>query len=73
MAEVFINEFHYDNDGTDIGEFIELAVADGVDLRGWFLLLYNGSNGSVYDTVDLSGFSITDQDAMPYPQLLKAL
>ncbi|GAC15406.1 ExeM/NucH family extracellular endonuclease [Aliiglaciecola lipolytica] len=59
-ADVFINEFHYDNSSTDSGEAIEIAGTAGTDLSGWSLVLYNGSNGSVYDTTALSG-SIPDQ------------
>ncbi|MGB3790018.1 MAG: ExeM/NucH family extracellular endonuclease [Phormidesmis sp.] len=60
MVSVFINEFHYDNDGTDVGEFIEIAGPSGSDLVGWSLVLYNGSNGSVYGTTALGG-TIADQ------------
>ena len=52
---VFINELHYDNVGTDVGEFVEIAGPAGTSLSGWSLVLYNGSNGSVYDTINLSG------------------
>ncbi len=52
---VFLNEIHYDNSGSDVGEFIELAGVAGTDLTGWSLVLYNGSNGEVYETVTLSG------------------
>jgi predicted extracellular nuclease len=44
----WINEFHYDNDGTDEGEFIEVAFAEGTDLTGWSIVRYNGANGAVY-------------------------
>ena len=50
MASVFINEFHYDNTGGDIGEFIEIAGPAGTDLTGWSIVRYNGSNGEVYTT-----------------------
>ncbi len=53
--KVWINEFHYDNTGSDVGEFIELAGTAGVDLTGWSIVLYNGSNGTAYNTIDLSG------------------
>ncbi|WP_322132531.1 ExeM/NucH family extracellular endonuclease [Antiquaquibacter oligotrophicus] len=52
---VFINEFHYDNDGADVGEAIEVAAAPGTDLTGWSIVLYNGSNGASYGTLPLSG------------------
>ena len=57
--EVFINEIHYDNVGTDVGEAIEIAGPAGTDLSGWSIVLYNGSNGTVYNTRNLSG-SIPD-------------
>lgn len=53
--QVFINEFHYDNAGTDVGEAIEIAGPAGTDLTGWSIVLYNGANGAVYDTKNLSG------------------
>jgi predicted extracellular nuclease len=56
----FINEIHYDNDGADTGEAIEVAGPAGTDLTGWSLVLYNGNGGGMYDTIDLSGV-IPDQ------------
>ncbi|MCZ2835960.1 ExeM/NucH family extracellular endonuclease [Modestobacter sp. VKM Ac-2985] len=51
----FISEFHYDNDGTDVNERVEVAAAPGTDLTGWTLVGVNGNNGQVYDTKALSG------------------
>lgn len=53
----FINEFHYDNVGTDVGEFIEIAGGAGWSLAGWSLVLYNGNptQRNVYSTTPLSG------------------
>ncbi|MGH8911493.1 MAG: ExeM/NucH family extracellular endonuclease [Acidimicrobiia bacterium] len=51
----WINEIHYDNEGTDTGEAIEVAGPAGTDLTGWSIVLYNGSNGAVYNTNVLSG------------------
>lgn len=59
-TNVFINEFHYDNDGTDTGEAIEIAGTAGTDLTGWDLILYNGNNGAAYNTTPLNG-TIADQ------------
>lgn len=64
----WINEIHYDNKGSDRGEFVEIAGTAGTDLTGWTLLAYNGSNGSVYKTVTLNavlgnqqnGFGVTN-------------
>ena len=47
---VFINEIHYDNASTDVGEAIEIAGPAGTDLTGWSLVRYNGSGGAVYTT-----------------------
>lgn len=52
---IFINEFHYDNSGTDTNEFIEVAGPANTDLAGWSLVLYNGNGGGVYATINLSG------------------
>jgi len=54
-GHLFINEIHYDNDGTDAGEAIEVAGPAGTDLAGWRVVLYNGSGGAVYDDDPLSG------------------
>ena len=51
-----IAEIHYDNDGVDAGEAIEIEAAAGTDLSGWSLVLYNGSNGATYNTSALTGF-----------------
>ena len=56
-ADAWINEFHYDNAGGDVGEFIEVAGPAGLDLTGYSLVLYNGSSSqrSPYNTISLSG------------------
>ncbi|MCO6511569.1 MAG: hypothetical protein J5I65_12325, partial [Aridibacter famidurans] len=59
-STVFINEFHYDNVSTDVGEFIEIAGPAGTDLSNYKIALYNGSNGTLYDTDTLNG-TIADQ------------
>ena len=38
----FISEFHYDNTGTDAGEFVEVQVPPGASTAGWSIVLYNG-------------------------------
>jgi VCBS repeat-containing protein len=58
---VFINEIHYDNAGTDVGEAVEVAGLAGSNLTGWSLVLYNGNGGAVYGTIPLSGI-IGNQD-----------
>jgi predicted extracellular nuclease len=59
-AAVFVNEIHYDNVGADAGEALEIAGPAGTDLAGWSVVLYNGSGGAPYTTVNLTG-AIPDQ------------
>jgi len=63
-AEVdpWINEFHYDNSGSDTLEFVEIAGPAGTDLSGWRVIGYNGNGGGMYKTVNLSG-SLPAQEA----------
>ena len=52
-----INEVDYDNPGTDTLEYVELynSSATAIDMTGMKLEFINGSNGSVYRRVDLTG------------------
>ncbi len=61
VTEPWINEFHYDNIGTDVNEFIEVAGPAGIDLSNYTLYVYDGFNGEFYNTFNLSGI-IPDQD-----------
>ncbi|HEX2092168.1 MAG TPA: DNA/RNA non-specific endonuclease [Longimicrobiaceae bacterium] len=59
-TNVRVTEFHYDNDGADTGEAIELEGDASGSLAGWKLVLYSGSTGSStqgqsYATINLSG------------------
>ena len=58
---VFINEIHYDNAGSDVGEFVEIAAPAGTDLTDWSVVFYNGSatQRKPYATKTLSGV-VTD-------------
>ena len=55
-AAFVINEVDYDQPGSDTAEFVELynGTDEDIDLSGYALLLVNGSNSSVYTTIDLS-------------------
>ncbi len=58
---IFINEIHYDNTGTDQNEGVEISGPAGVDLAGWRIAFYNGSNGKRYNTyLNINGI-IPDQ------------
>jgi len=48
---IWINEIHYDNIGTDSGEFVEIAAPSSfTSLSTITLTLYNGANGASYGT-----------------------
>ncbi|HZE07721.1 MAG TPA: DNA/RNA non-specific endonuclease [Gemmatimonadaceae bacterium] len=49
------SEIHYDPVGTDVGEAIEIEGPAGTSLDDWHIVLYNGTGGASYNTVDLSG------------------
>ncbi|MEL6821097.1 MAG: FlgD immunoglobulin-like domain containing protein, partial [Calditrichota bacterium] len=52
---VFVNELHYDNVSGDLNEAVEVAGPAGTSINGWSIVLYNGSNGTPYGTIDLFG------------------
>jgi predicted extracellular nuclease len=64
-SAIFINEIHYDNTGSDSGEFVEIAGPAGTELSGWQLVFYNGSASQLkpYASVSLSGVLADDTDS----------
>ena len=52
-ASVWINEIHYDNDGEDVGEGVEVAGTGSLD--GWRLVFVNGTDRATYREVPLAG------------------
>ncbi len=56
-TNVWINELHYDNTGTDVDEGVEIAGPAGLDLAGYSIWLYDGglSCFCAYSNVNLSG------------------
>ena len=62
LSQAFVNELHYDNTGTDEGEFIEVVVGPGLidRLNEISLELYNGSTGDSYRTIPLASFDNFD-------------
>jgi hypothetical protein len=48
LISPYINEIHYDNDSTDVGEFIEVAHTGSI--VGFSIVLYNGNGGASYNT-----------------------
>ena len=55
QTTAWINEFHYDNSGADVGEFIEVVLPILADPAAYQLQLYNGGNGARYDSATLDG------------------
>lgn len=53
----YISEFHYDNIGTDVDEFIEIVLPhpQPEDLENYRIYNYNGSDSMVYLSRSLSG------------------
>ena len=59
LPNIWINEFHYDNTGADVGEFVEVcAPADFNELNLVTLTFYNGNDGKKYASAKLNGFSV---------------
>ena len=50
QAEVFINEIHYDNSGTDAGERVEVVATAGETLSSYRIYLYNGTGATTAAT-----------------------
>ena len=69
VVDIRINEFHYDNSGTDSNEFVEIAVKGGIDipnlpnnlanLSDYRVILYNGNDGMYVTPGDLAASSET--------------
>lgn len=53
-GSVHIVEVHYDNDGADAGEAIEVEGPAGTTLSAWSIVLYNGNGGASYGTLPLN-------------------
>jgi hypothetical protein len=47
-ASAFINELHYQNEFTDIGEFVEVVVLTNSTTKVGGLVLYDGTTGAAY-------------------------
>lgn len=60
QPNAWINEFHYDNTGADVGEFIEVVIenASSYTLSDFYVGFYNGANSAEYTGRDLSTFTV---------------
>ncbi|HBM77844.1 MAG TPA: hypothetical protein DD438_07015, partial [Verrucomicrobiales bacterium] len=57
---VRLNEFHYDNAGADLNEFLEVLVGPGYhgSAEEVEVYLYNGNGGAIYGQHPLASFSL---------------
>ena len=62
LPNAWINEFHYDNAGGDVGEFVEIAIENpgSYNLSDFIVVLYNGSGGASYGSETLDNFTAGD-------------
>jgi len=51
----WINEIHYNNDGGDVDEGVEIMAFSGTNLGCYDLVLYNGNGELEYQTNELLG------------------
>ena len=60
IVNAWINEIHYDNEGADVNEGIEIIIENpsNYSLANFTVTLYNGSNGESYDSETLDNFSV---------------
>ncbi|MDZ7743506.1 MAG: lamin tail domain-containing protein [Bacteroidota bacterium] len=56
---IWINELHYDNAGSDVGEFVEIVLENpgSYSLADFTVTLYNGNNGELYESETLDNFT----------------
>ncbi len=68
LPNAWINEFHYDNSGTDVNEFVEVVIPNiynnSTELAKFSVVLYNGTNGASYSTTTLNSFTKGNVDSL---------
>ncbi len=55
---LFLNEFHYDNTGADVNEFVEFALDSSLNINLVSVVLYNGNDGTAYTTTPGTSFTL---------------
>jgi len=55
-GSMFISELHYDNEGKDEGQFVEIAAPSGTDVLGVFVDFYK-SDGELYQSKNAVDFT----------------
>ncbi|MFH5831827.1 lamin tail domain-containing protein [Halalkalibaculum sp. DA384] len=64
QPNAWINEIHYDNEGGDSEEFIEVVIKspDSYSLSDFEITLYNGSDDQPVDSETLDSFTVGDSE-----------
>ena len=57
-VNVWINEIHYDNLGSDVNERVEIAGSAGIDLTGYTIYHYNGASGTILSSESITGIIV---------------
>ena len=60
LPNAWINEIHYDNDGGDVNEMIEIVIENpgNYTLSDFTVNLYNGNGGGSYDSETLDNLTV---------------
>ena len=60
QENAWINELHYDNFGTDVGEFVEIVIENPGSylLSDFQVTLYNGNGGGSYNSETVNNFTV---------------
>ncbi|MGC9364335.1 MAG: T9SS type A sorting domain-containing protein [Fidelibacterota bacterium] len=60
LPNAWINEIHYDNDGSDVNEGVEIIIENPGDytLSSFTVTLYNGNGGASYGSETLDNFTV---------------
>lgn len=61
-SDIWINEFHYANNGTDVNQFIEIAGPAGLDISGYYLVRYRADTGQPYGAILTFSGTIDDEE-----------
>jgi cysteine-rich repeat protein len=61
---VLVNEVHYDNDGADVGEFVEIIGGAGADVSGWSIVPINGNGGAEYSPYTFPASTFLDSNGL---------
>jgi hypothetical protein len=61
-SDIWINEFHYTNSGTDVNQFIEIAGPAGLDISGYYLVRYRADTGQPYAAILTLSGTIDDEE-----------